>query len=128
MAERYRAGSATEKGRILDEFVALTKYHRKHAIRILSGNAPKPKGRRWRRCLYDRAVIEALVVLWEASVRVCGKRLKALLPVLVPALEAHGHFCLSMGAENGIIPCPGLFRVACVGGVGLEVCGALKSE
>ena len=31
------------------------------------------------------------MVLWEASDRVCGKRLKALLPVLVPALERNGH-------------------------------------
>ena len=94
VAERYQTGSATEKGRIFDEFVALTEYHRKHAIRILSGNPPKLKGRRGRRCLYDQAVTEALVVLWEASDRVCGKRLRALLPILVPALERHGHLCL----------------------------------
>lgn len=94
VAERYQAGVASEKGRILDEFVALTGYHRRHAIRILSGNPPKLPGRRGRRCLYDQAVTEALVVLWEASDRVCGKRLKALLPILVPALERDGHLCL----------------------------------
>jgi hypothetical protein len=44
--------------------------------------------------LYDEAVREALVVLWEASDRVCGKRLKPLLPVLVEALERHGHLRL----------------------------------
>ena len=33
-------------------------------------------------------------MLWEASDRVCGKRLKALLPTLVPALERHGHVTL----------------------------------
>ena len=37
---------------------------------------------------------EGLVVLWEASDRVCGKRLKALLPTLVPALERHGQLTL----------------------------------
>ena len=63
VAERYQAGEASEKGRILDEFVALTGYHRKHAIRILNGNPPKLPGRRGRRCLYDQAVTEALVVL-----------------------------------------------------------------
>jgi hypothetical protein len=31
-------------------------------------------------------------VLWEAGDRVCGKRLKALIPVLVDAMERHGHF------------------------------------
>jgi len=33
-------------------------------------------------------------VLWEASDRVCGKRLKALLPILLPALERNGHLNL----------------------------------
>ena len=33
---------------------------------------------------------EALVVLWEASDRVCSKRLAPMIPVLLPALERHG--------------------------------------
>ena len=32
--ERYRARTKDEKLRILDEFVAITGYHRKHAIRL----------------------------------------------------------------------------------------------
>ncbi len=32
----------------------------------------------------------ALIVLWEASDRVCSKRLKPLIAVLLPALERHG--------------------------------------
>jgi len=32
--------------------------------------------------------------MWEASDRICGKRLKALLPVLLPALERNGHLKL----------------------------------
>ena len=38
---------------------------------------------------YDESVRRALPVLWEASDRVCSKRLKALLPVLLEALERH---------------------------------------
>jgi hypothetical protein len=34
---RYLGASRGEKQKILDEFVALTGYHRKHAIRILCG-------------------------------------------------------------------------------------------
>ena len=38
VSERYRTSvSGDEKGRILDEFVALSGYHRKHAIRVLNG-------------------------------------------------------------------------------------------
>ena len=32
--------------------------------------------------------------LWEASDRLCGKRLQALLPLLVESLESHGHLSL----------------------------------
>jgi hypothetical protein len=39
---------------------------------------------------YGDAVREALIALWEASDRLCSKRLKPLLPVLLPALERHG--------------------------------------
>ena len=33
--ERYGAATREEKGRILDELVAVAGYHRKHAIRVL---------------------------------------------------------------------------------------------
>ena len=92
--ERYQRSTLAERGRILDEFVALTGYHRKHGIRVLNGNSATPARPRGRRSVYDEAVTEGLVVLWEASDRVCGKRLKALLPTLVPALERHGHLTL----------------------------------
>ena len=94
VTERYQRSTPPERGRILDEFVALTGYRRKHAIRVLNGDLATPAVRRGRRSVYDGAVTEGLVVLWEASDRVCGKRLKALLPTLVPALERHGHLTL----------------------------------
>ena len=95
VAGRYRAGTTAEKSRILDAFVALTAYHRKHAIGVLNGSRQRATGgRRGRRRLYDEAVREALIVLWEASDRMCGKRLKPLLPVLLAALERHGHLRL----------------------------------
>ncbi len=93
--ERYRGGLKEEKLRILNEFVAVTGYHRKHAIRLLNARAvASGVGRRARLPVYDDAVRAAIVVLWEASDRVCGKRLKPLLPILVSALERHGHLAL----------------------------------
>lgn len=95
VGERYRRAAKVEKLRILDEFVAVTGYHRKHSIRVLNTADPPPvRVRQSRLRLYDAAVKEALVMLWEASDRICGKRLKPLLPVLVPALERHGHLRL----------------------------------
>jgi hypothetical protein len=76
----------------LDEFIAVTGYHPKSAIRILNAEAREPRRQtRNRPALYDEAALAALIVMWEASDRLCGKRLKALLPILVPALERHGH-------------------------------------
>ena len=43
-AERYRQSTAVERGRIPDEFVALTGYHRKHAIGVLNGDSAMPPG------------------------------------------------------------------------------------
>ncbi len=92
---RYQSSPAEVKGHILDEFVAVTGYHRKHALRLLNGRAQVGViGKRGRVRLYDEAVHQALIVLWEASDRICGKRLKPLLPILVPALERHGHIAL----------------------------------
>jgi hypothetical protein len=88
IGERYRASTVLERRRILDEFVAATGYHRKHAIRVLVGRVKPSPPREPRLHLYDAAVREALIVLWEASDRVCGKRLKPLIPILLEALES----------------------------------------
>ncbi len=94
--KRYGAGTKDERVRMLDEFVAVTGYHRKHIIRLFRTNVPmRGVNRRARLPVYDDAVREALVVLWEASDRVCGKRLKPLVPILVSALERHGHLTLA---------------------------------
>ena len=98
ITERYGGSLRWEKSRILDEFAALTGYHRKHAMRLLREGRPgRRSGPRLARRVYNEAVREALVVLWEASDRVCGKRLKPLLPVLIEAMEQHGH--LQLAAE-----------------------------
>ena len=104
VAERYRSSRRREKRDILSEFVAVTGYHRKQAIRLLNSEGPVRRGRAGgRRRLYDDAVREALVVLWEASDRVCGKRLKPLLAVLVPALERHGHLHLDPRVRERVL-------------------------
>src|SRR5262245_36371572 len=92
---RYTAAAHRDKRRILDEFIAATGYQEKSAIRVLN-TPPEPKRRQTRKrpSIYDEAARGALIVLWEASDRICGKRLKALLPILLPALERNGHLKL----------------------------------
>ena len=101
---RYAAAAHKDKRRILEEFVAATGYHEKSAIRFLN-TPPEPKRQqtRQRPTLYDEAARGALIVLWEASDRVCGKRLKALLPILLPALERNGHLKLEMEIREKIL-------------------------
>jgi hypothetical protein len=57
-------------------------------MRLLrAGQVTRRCGRRPGRRIYDEAVREALIVIWEASDRICGKRLRPLLPILVEAME-----------------------------------------
>ena len=68
----------------------------KHAMRLLrAGHVTRRCGPRPGRRIYDEAVREALIVIWEASDRICGKRLRPLLPILVEAMERHGHLARS---------------------------------
>jgi hypothetical protein len=57
-------------------------------------NAPHQAGQGNQRCgprfgcrVYDDASREALIVVWEASDRFCGIRLRPLVPILVEAME-----------------------------------------
>ena len=88
---RYLRASKMEKGMILNEFTQVTCYHRKSAIRLLHrGNQPRAGKRRGRRRLYGTIVTGALRTAWEASDRLCSKRLHPFLPELVQALRRHG--------------------------------------
>lgn len=79
---RYEQASRTEKARILDEFTAVAGYHRKHAIRALKADAKEGKQERQRSRLYSEAVLQALVILWEA------RHLRAPAKL---GLEPHAH-------------------------------------
>ncbi len=66
--ERYGSARPPERRLILDEFVAVSGYHRKHAIRLLRqpGGSPAPN-RRGRSPVYDAAVRAALVLCQPSS-------------------------------------------------------------
>ena len=102
--ERYGAATRAEKSRILDELVAVAGYHRKHAIRVLCSGEPAATPRRaHRRQVYGEHDRESLIVLWEASDRICSKRLKPLIPLLLPALERHGRISLAEDARARLL-------------------------
>jgi hypothetical protein len=106
VADRYRAAGQREKGRILDELCATTGWHRKHAVRVLSAKGSKAPAEgtasRRRRCKYH-AIRDALLALWEASDRVCGKRLVVMIPTLLRSLERHGRLQLGKGERSLVL-------------------------
>lgn len=108
IAERYRKATKKAKGRLLDELVALTGYNRWYAIGLLRGHGKRIKvGRHmglvgdlrrsirsppWR--VYDQVVGEELRKIWVIMDAICGKRLAAILPEVIPVLEKHGEIAL----------------------------------
>jgi hypothetical protein len=103
ISERYHAAGRSQKKAILDEFIKVSGYHRKHAIRALKRttgpcSAPAPRAR-----LYDEAARGALTILWEAADRICGKRLKEAIPTLVDAMERYGHLKLEAEVRRRLL-------------------------
>jgi hypothetical protein len=86
---RYHKANRLKKGKILDEFVRVTGYHRKAAVRVLL-NTPKRGGSRRGRPARYGAVLQPLRAIWEVSDRLCSKRLYPFLPEMVKVLRQHG--------------------------------------
>src|SRR4051812_49006315 len=107
VTEQYRSAKRAEKGRILDALCATTGWHRKHAMRALRrrttvgpSKVEKPQERKRR---YGTTIKDAMTALWEASDRVCGKRLKVMVPTLLPALEQHGRLRLGQADRDRVL-------------------------
>jgi len=107
VTERYRSAKRAEKGRILDALCATTGWHRKHAVRALRQHETVGpdgvKAPRERRRRYGATIRDAMTALWEASDRVCGKRLKVMIPILLPALEQHGRLKLGLADRDRVL-------------------------
>ena len=85
---------------MLDEFTKVTGLHRKAAIRLL--NRPSQPGagkRRGRPRKYGTVAAEALRVVWEASDRLCSKRLQPFLPEMIKVLRQHGEQQIDTSTE-----------------------------
>jgi hypothetical protein len=99
--ERYRAGLKAEKGKILDEFTKVTGLHRKAAIRLLRHKSPgTAMKKRGRTKYYGDKVINALRVVWEASDRLCSKRLQPFIPEMLRVLRQHGEQHINVSIET----------------------------
>jgi len=102
-SDQYRKAGKKEKGRILDELVALTEYNRCYAVNLLRWDGKviragrrvrlvgdlRKKAKRTRHRLYDETVLGGLKEIWAIMDCICGKRLAAILPEVIPILEKH---------------------------------------
>ncbi len=114
-APRYQTANKKQKQQILDEFVESTGYHRKYAIPLLKhyqANTKKGRSsvvsnqgqsRRGRKPIYTDEVKQALVISWEATCRICSKRLVPFLPTLVPILEKYNYLDLSSEVREKLL-------------------------
>src|SRR3970040_245091 len=107
-AERYRKARKKEKGRVLDDLIALSGYNRWDAVGLLRGQGKLIQGgrglrlvadlvrstKRRRPRIYDGVVLEWLRKIWAILDFVCGKRLAAIIPEVVPVLERHHEIVL----------------------------------
>ncbi|MCW1883481.1 transposase family protein [Luteolibacter flavescens] len=106
MRGRYaRMTGKTARSRLLDEYVVVTGFERKYAIKVLGGSR-RVSGTNRRRGApkrYDGEVVGRLRELWLVMEQPCGKRMKDMLPLWLghcadkPGLKKR---LLSMGAAT----------------------------
>jgi hypothetical protein len=96
--DRYQRATKEEKGKMLDEFEKVTGYHRKAAIRLLL-RIPKPVGKHRGRPGRYKAVLGPLITIWEASDRLCSKRLHPFIPEMIQVLKRKGELQLDISSE-----------------------------
>ena len=65
----------------------------------------KAGGQRARK--YDQKVVEALRIIWQILDYLCGKRLVAILPEVVPILERHGELKVDASTRERLIQISG---------------------
>jgi hypothetical protein len=94
MRVRYqRRREPAERTALLDEFCEVCGYERKYALKLLLGNRPGParsavtRGKRGR--VYGEDVAEVLRRISRMADDPCGKRLKAMVPEMLPWHEVH---------------------------------------
>lgn len=99
LRKRYAKAHKKERTAILNEFVATSGYHRKHASALLQGKRqwhdPKQPLRRMRRRVYTAEDRQA--VLWLAALfdDIGSKRLRVAMNNELPHLRRHGHLKVS---------------------------------
>ncbi|NIM59898.1 MAG: DDE-type integrase/transposase/recombinase [Candidatus Aminicenantes bacterium] len=117
LAPRYQKEGKKQKGKMLDEFTALTGYCRTHASYVLSTHGKRKRvskntviqadvrktGRRGRKKTYTDDVKKALIKIWYIMDCICGKRLSPVMGPIVQKLEDFGEISLTENTRAKLI-------------------------
>lgn len=97
LKRRYAQAGRAERSRILDEFVATSGYHRKHAIAMLNGQRVRIgyRQRRPRAQVYGPEERRAVLQLVEWFDGISSKRLRAAMDAELGRLRSAGHLRVS---------------------------------
>lgn len=103
--ERYKKATRKQKSIILTEFCEVCGYNRKYAILILKSDLNKKalKSKPGRPAKYDNAFSKCLREIWEATGRICSKKLKAAIPIWIKFFEFsdhHENLLLKIGSSS----------------------------
>jgi hypothetical protein len=115
-APAYQKAAKKGKGRILRELIELTGYARAYAARLLRQHGKsvrlgktaivgdlRKKVKRRRQRIYDDEVAQALMKIWMILDCICGKRLRAALPEVIPVLKRHLEIQISRETEAKLL-------------------------
>lgn len=100
LRKRYSKASKKERTTILDEFVATSAYHRKHAIALLRGHRGWRRSttplRRTRRRIYNDEDKRAVLRVAGMFDQISSKRLRAAMDAELATLRQQGHVRFSV--------------------------------
>jgi len=103
LSSRYQKAKNRQKGRMLDEFTALTGYCRTYASYVFSMHGRRrrvskraviqagvrKRGCQGRKRIYTEEVKRALIKVWYIMDCICGKRLVSVMREVVQRLEEY---------------------------------------
>ncbi|MES6530781.1 DDE-type integrase/transposase/recombinase, partial [Cutibacterium acnes] len=97
------APTRRDKSALVERCISVTGYSRKHALKLLNEKDRHEKLVPKRNTSLDHEAREALVLAWEVSRHICGKRLVHMLPEIVENMTRFGHWRFSKQAQTQLL-------------------------
>jgi hypothetical protein len=88
LRRRYARADRSERSKLLNEFTAVTGYHRKYAIALLGRPRKVTVAARNRPSRFDDEVIAVVLMIWRAAGFPWSRRLVAMLPLWLPWVQS----------------------------------------